>query len=236
MTLAELRRGALLRYGLNPYEGEDAVLLLPLVNDLVNEAHRWAAREAKLYRRTFTVNLPAASAGVSTVSLNESIIEVDQTYRGVHALDGSTWRELAYRPEAELVDLYGPLPNAGTGTPHSYFFTTGYQDSLQRQLIVYPGPAAEVTNGLQYPAWVYPDAMTAETDRPELPVGEHDLLLPIICWKIAEVLANRGEAAPVAWWLQAAEEAKTDLKQRMERFRRGGGPRRIRVDHAADVY
>lgn len=233
MTLAELRRGALLRFGLNPYEGEDPVLLLPLLNDLVNEAHRQAAREAKLYRRTFNPDVPAGSGGVATVSVDETVWELDRSFRAVQVLNGSTWRELYPRTEAELVDQYGPLANAASGTPHSYFEAMGYQDSAQRQLILFPGPSAAISSGLKYTAWVYPDTLSSDSDRPELPAGEHDLLIPLICWKMAEVRADPGL---LQVWSRSGNEALLELRRRMERYRRGGGVRRVRIDRQSDLY
>lgn len=228
MTLAQLRNGALLRYGLNPYEGEDPVLLIPLVNDLVNEAHRWAAQDARLYRQTFTTNLVISSAGVSTVSLDETVYQVDSDSGAVRVLNGSTWQEPELTSEEAIIGMYGPVENAATvAVPEYYWPSTGSADSLQRQLVFYPGASAAITNGLKYAAWTYPAPMTAETDRPELPASEHDLLIPLICFKMAQVMAGQGDARPLSVWQAPAERALLDLRSRMADHRRGTDRRGI---------
>lgn len=227
MTLAQLRQGALLRFGKNPYEGEDPVLIRPLLTDLINEAHRWLAVEARLYRQTFTTNLVISSGGISTVSLDETVYLIDDA--SVRVLNGSTWEKPEQVPESVVTDYFGPFDAVETVTvPTYYWMATGSADSAQRQLVFYPGATAAISNGLKYSAWTYPAAMTAETDRPEFPASEHDLLLPVICWKMAEVLLSQGEQTPLAYWQGAANVAALDLRERMADHRRGTDVRRIR--------
>lgn len=49
-------------------------------------------------------------------------------------------------------------------------------------------------HNLIYGAWLYPATLSADSDRPPLPVSEHDRLIPAICWGMAQLDKSRGRS------------------------------------------
>lgn len=75
-------------------------------------------------------------------------------------------------------------------------------------------------HNLIYGAWVYPATLSADSDRPPLPVSEHDRLIPAICWGMAQLDRTRGRAdAPVEMWEKAAYAEAMELFEIHRRVR-----------------
>jgi hypothetical protein len=200
-----------------------------------NRAHRYLADKAHLYRKDYLVDLPLGSTGYSEVTLNDQIIRIDGEVKRVQILSGSTWVPLTRRTEQELVETYGPLENAGNQQPHSYYELAGATSG--KLLRIFPGATAAVTNGLRFPAWVYPVADLTTGQSFAFDANEHDHLIPVICMYMARLDRSRGRRdAPVADWTLAAEDSAAELKRKLADFRRGSGTRRVRMDKSEENY
>ncbi len=224
MTLQEMREQARTEYGLGA--GADAVFTDDVMNGLINRAHRWLAREARCYYATKAADVTVGSDGLSVVALAGDVFEVDTRPGMVRARVGSGWRPLRRLCEEQL-RAAGALESRSNATPYGFFLRVGAMDGAHREMCLYPGGDVAAASGLRYAAWVYPSPMAADTDAPELPEGEHDLLLPVVKWLMADVERTSGRSdAPVETNFALAREAAVEMRVTAERFRRGG-PRRV---------
>jgi hypothetical protein len=227
MDLAGLRRSARARYGLEYSGAEDAVFTGPLLNELINEAHRELAAASLCYRQTQLYDLPLGAGGVSTVALECNVIEIDP--RSVRVRAGGRWRRVGRVEEAQALYDRGPLRETANGAPSLFYLRTGDALDAHRVLEFAPGARAATPGGVELAAYIYPAPMSEDSHAPALQPAEHTKLLPFICWKMAEHEAGRGRRdAPVGYWRSRAEEAATELKRLIERFRRPG-PREVRI-------
>lgn len=234
MTLAQLRKRALGRYGLTgAYLGaEDSLFPLPLVADVLNEKHRALAEWTRCYRETQTYTIPVSSSGLSTVSLNCNLIEI--VPGTVRAYQGSVWGDLLPQAEYAQRGTYGPFEQLSTGTALYYYPRVGSAVGGQRVLELAPGVTTAITNGLKLDAYVYPGNLTAETDAPALQVAEHPVLLKLCCWALAEIELSRGRAdAPLAYWQAEAMREAEELRRVIDGFK-NPGYRRVVYDEAWD--
>lgn len=223
MTLAELRKQAAADYGLPWSNTPDPLFGQNRMTAFVNKAHRELAVEARLYRRTLTADLPAASSGLSTVAINALAWEVDR--EKVMVLNGSEWVPVRWRDEDTLRAAYGPFENdGGSDLPAYFFMRTSDTANSHRQLCLFPGATAAVTNGLRYDAWMYPDDLSTDTSEPVFgPTALHSELLPIICLHMAMFEASGGRRdAQVAMWADRARKAIENVKHKTGRLRTPG--------------
>lgn len=223
MTLATLRLRAKADYGLQYSSTEDPIFGVPRMNAWVNEAHQQLAEACKLYRETITTNLPIASGGVSTVSIDTDAIEVDA--EKVLVLDGSTWIQVDLADEDIHRRVTGPMENSSTTTiPTQFWFRTSNTASSHRQLVFWPGATAAITNGLKYDAWVLPSDLSSDSSEPVFaPSALRVHLIPLVCLKMAIHEAGMGRSdAPVSLWEMKSREAIQAVKENHERFRSPG--------------
>lgn len=215
MTLTEIRQIAKGRYGLARTATEDALFTDTVLTDLVNEAHRWLAREAWLYyesdRTETLVNAQRRYA------LDSDVIRLDPATVRINF--GGSYAVLAHRLQGSLMQQYGALESTADGTPVAFFLAGGELTNDEGTVVtLYPAPNGAGT--LLYAAWVYPAALANDSDRPPFQASEHDRLIPAVCWKMAELDRSRGRAeAPVEYWAQMAVQAKDELL----RAQRDGG-------------
>ena len=225
MTLQEIREQARTEYGLVG-SADDGVFSNTVMNGLINRAHRWLAREARCYYTTKAADVAVGSDGLSVVALAGDVFEVDTRPGMVRARVGSGWRSLRRLCEEQL-RAAGALESRSNASPYGFFLRVGALDGAHREMCLYPGGDAAAAAGLRYAAWVYPPALAEDTDAPELPEGEHDLLLPVVKWLMADMERTSGRAdAPVETNFALAREAAVEMRVTAERFRRGG-PRRV---------
>lgn len=216
MDLATLRRTILGRYGRSPYAGEDELFPREQMHYLINAAHRTLAERALCYRQTQTYTLPAASGGVSTVSLDCNVIEIIPDR--CRFLNGSTWVTLSAVDESDVVRTQGAIDSAGTGTPIAYWLQRGEALDAVVQALVYPGIASQVSNGFKCDVYVYPSLMSAETDTPAIQPAEHPAIVALCCAELARTDASRGRPdAPVQMWEAEARRALDTLSGRVRR-------------------
>ena len=203
-TLRQVVKG---RYGLDRSTTADALFTDTILGDLINEAHRWLAREAWLYyemdRTETLVN------GTKRYALDTDVIRVDPTT--IRQVVGGTYSTLLPRNEAALRYDVGPLESVSTGTATGFWLNQGELTNDETVVIsLHPTPNAAGT--LLYSAWVYPADLSADGDRPKLQASEHDRLVIVTCWKMSEVELSRGrENAPVAYWQPLAQRAAAEL-------------------------
>lgn len=235
MDLTTLRQVAKGDYGRGENTTADPVFTDAVLNTRINRAHRRLAYECKLYRRTFTVDLPIASAGLSVITLNASVYEVDPST--VVVLNGATWQAVRPSDERTIRQLYGPPDEVAAGIPSRFWCeessdggTVASAAGTNRQLVLWPGATAAVTNGCKFDAWVYPADLTADGHIPPFPVSEHDHLIPLICHEMAKLDYTQGRADPalVSLWAETERISIAQLRRKMQRSR-NPGPREVRL-------
>ena len=225
-TVAQIRERALRRYGLKGDGTEDRQFTHPLMRDLINEAWRWLAREARCISALKTTHL---KANQDFVVLDPEVYDFDpDTVRAKS--DGSTWRPLQPVTEAWLIHDRGSLEECDAGVPAYYWAQTYASESSHRRLYLHPTPNQDVDDGFRYHAWVYPRRELTDDDEFELPEAEDDCLLPAVNWRMALLERSHGRRdAPVEDFFTLAETRARALKSTLERHR-NPGPRRVRVD------
>lgn len=222
MDLSMLRQVAKGRYGLDRSTGEDSLFTNPVLNDLINEKHRWFASVALCYyKHNFSTALVSGQSGYAG---DPSVIEIDpKTVRVQSATN--TYAPLPLRLYSSLVSEWGALEGKATGLPTCFWMRAGGSgdtNDQSRVIEVYPVPGASQVGAsfkLWYGGWHYPVDLAADTDRPLLPAHEHDRLIPAICWGMAELERSRGRGdAPVEYWQAQAQDKALEL---FEIIRRG---------------
>lgn len=229
MTLAQLRRRAASDYGLPFTNASDPVFGVNRLNGFINEAHQDLAIKCLMYRETITANLPIASGGISSLTLDADAFDVDP--EKVRVLNGSDYQQVTLADEDIVNRISGPLENTSTSTVPSYFWmrTVNTADEY-RKMILWPGATAAITNGIKYDAYVLPADMTSDSAEPTFsPDVLHVHLIPLVCFRMAVFEASRGRPnAPVELWRYKAEESVRLVKENLDRFNTPG-PRQARI-------
>jgi hypothetical protein len=225
MQLSDFLKTIKGRYGREYSTDEDALFTDDLLTQMYNEAHRKVAEIARCYQRTSVYTIPLGSAGVSTVSLACDVIDVDR--RRVRWYNATTeqWIPLTWAPEHELYDRYGDvLDNATLGDPLYFWFQVGDASDAQRQMVLYPGRSASVTDGLRVREDIYPALMTQDTHAPAVQPAEIMLHLPhAVMWRMAELERARGRPdAPVEYLEAQTMRDAYELKAVLAGFIGGG--------------
>lgn len=207
MQLSEIRQVVKGRYGLDRSTTADALFTDAVLNDLINEAHRTLARKAWLYKDTDRNE--TLVGGTKRYALDTDVIRIDPTTMRI--VVSGTYTTLLHRNEGSLRFDAGPLESVSSGTPAYWWWEQG-ELTNDEQVVVQLHPTPSAAGTLYYSAWVYPADLSADADRPKFSALEHDRLVPVTCWKMAEVERSRGrDDAPVEYWAQAAAQAIDEL-------------------------
>ena len=207
MNIGEMMKRGLGLYGRDRFGSEDEQFNRAILVDLINKEHRDLAARTYCYYQRHTENVPVGSAGLSTIALDCNVIEIDAY--SVRYLNGSNWDELTYVSEEHILRAWGPYENEPSGTPHSFFLRTGATVDQNRILELYPGASAAVSNGVRFGAYIYPQALTADTDGVGIQPGEHYGFLNCLCRAMAQLDLNSGgdgAAERLAYWERKAED------------------------------
>lgn len=225
MNLSVLRKRAKGLYGLAYADTpEDPFFTTSHMTDLVNAAHFELAKAALCYRQRQVYNLPVASSGRSSVSLACNVIEVRERAgeSGVAGLIGGQWRDIKRILESEANRQFGIARLRASGEPtHYYTHLSDAVDSVRIMELVSPAAVA-VTSGLEVDCYIYPTAMSADTDAPAIQLAEHELLLPGVVKRMCLADIGRNRDAPLDLWERRAYEAGMELRALCERFESGG--------------
>lgn len=201
MTLAQLRRLALGRFGVLSWEEEHPILNFGLVKDCVNDAHRWFAHRTRCYYDNDRSE--SISIGTARYALDSDIFLLNPASIRINI--GGTYTQLSHRMLGSLVTDLGPLEGVANASPTFFVLEAGGENNDEPVVIrLVPTPNATAT--LYYGGWHYGAELSAESDRPKLPEAEHHRLIPAICWRLAEALNQAGEKADPGYWLQEAEK------------------------------
>lgn len=201
MTLAQLRRYALNKFGILAWEEEHPILNFGLVKDAINDAHRWFAHRTRCYYDNDRTEAVTSGAG-ARYALDSDIFLVNPASVRINV--GGTYTQLTHRRLGSIVADSGPLEGIAAATPTFFLLEMGGESNDEPVAIrLVPAPNGNAT--LYYGGWHYGAELSAETDRPKLPEAEHHRLLPAICWRLAEALNQAGEAADPAYWKAEAE-------------------------------
>lgn len=226
MNLGQMIQTARGRYGDSRYAVESELLPHPVMVDLANEAHRWLAEEVRCYRQKQEYNLPLGADGLSTVSLQCNVIA--PVKRSLRIKVGSDWRAVELISEDEAWSRYELFDNLANATPVAGFMRLGTAFDAQRVLELVPGSDTAVTSGVRTWADIYPARMTEDTHVPALQPAEHDRLIPVMCWKMAERVRESGRPADPLYWQRLAFQAATDLRRIMRGFLAGSRGSEVR--------
>jgi hypothetical protein len=229
-TLVALRRRALQRYGILGSGAEDRKWTNPVMADAINEAHRWLAKESRLYWDERQANVVA---GTSSIALGTDVFEVENDTLRIQ--NSGTWQPLRFVALKELQQRCGPLDEVAAADPWAYYLRTGDTSGAHVILKLFPKPQTSVSAGLRYACFIAPPDLEDDDDEPAMQAAWQDYLLPVTCWKMAELEMAQGRPdAPIGYWLPRAEKAAEELKSLVTRLR-NPGPRRVRGDQY-DAY
>jgi hypothetical protein len=137
MDLSMLRQVAKGRYGLDRSSGEDSLFTNPVLNDLINEKHRWFASVALCYYRPdyytpFVVGQSAYAADAAVIEIDPKTVRI-QTAAG-------TFARLPLRLYPSLLDERGILEALPTSTPTAFWMRAGGENDRSRIIELVPAP------------------------------------------------------------------------------------------------
>lgn len=137
MDLSMLRQVAKGRYGLDRSSGEDSLFTNPVLNDLINEKHRWFASVALCYY------LPDIYAplvvGQSGYAGNARVIEIDPKTVLLQTA-ANAFAPLPLRLYPSLVSERGALQALANGTPSAFWMRAGAESDQSRIIELSPAP------------------------------------------------------------------------------------------------
>jgi len=138
MDLSTLRQVAKGRYGLDRSTGEDSLFTNPVLNDLINEKHRWFAGVSMCYYLP-DLYTPLV-VGQSAYAGNARVIEIDPK-TVILQTAASTFAPLPLRLYPSLVSERGALQALANGTPSAYWMRAGSENDQSRIIELSPAPS-----------------------------------------------------------------------------------------------
>jgi len=138
MDLSTLRIVAKGRYGLDRSTGEDSLFTNPVLNDLINEKHRWFAGVSMCYYLP-DLYTPLV-VGQSAYAGNARVIEIDPK-TVVLQTAASAFAPLPLRLYPSLVSERGALQALANGTPSAYWMRAGSENDQSRIIELSPAPS-----------------------------------------------------------------------------------------------
>lgn len=138
MNLSMLRQVAKGRYGLDRSTGEDSLFTNPVLNDLINEKHRWFASVALCYYLP-DIYTPLV-VGQSSYAGNARVIEIDPKTLLLQTA-AATFAPLPLRLYPSLVSERGALQALANGTPTAFWMRAGSDADQSRIIELSPAPS-----------------------------------------------------------------------------------------------
>lgn len=232
LTLANIRRTAKSRYGLDYTTAEDPVFTDAFMLEIINQAYWWFAAETLcFYERSLEFNV---TNGTAEYALDATLIKIDpRTVYLLHytSAPAAQYTRLAYREYGDLVEFYGaPIDDTVTvaaGTPSYFILHPGKASGSEKKMTLVPSPSglrgsdgSTSTNDkkVRYAGFVYPAELTSDSDNIALAEPDAYRMVPAICWHMALFERGKGRASSsdeIAKWEQMAKEEAAVVKQLM---------------------
>jgi hypothetical protein len=142
MDLSTLRQVAKGRYGLDRSTGEDSLFTNPVLNDLINEKHRWFASVALCYYRADFYQ--PLTVGQSAYAGDATVIEIDPK-TVLLQYGANSFTPLPLRLYPSLVSERGALQVLAASVPSAFWMRAGGSgDGADKSRVIElsPAPAA----------------------------------------------------------------------------------------------